>query len=230
MVYGDGSGRNNDGFDPLVSLDICAHEIGHGVCQSTANLVYQRESGALNEGFSDIWGAVIESWADPLEQDGTPKKHWLIGEELSDEPMRNMQNPKECKQPDTYLGEYWEPASTSDCPTPNPNTNDYCGVHCNSGVLNHWFYLLTEGGSGTNDNFKQYAVTGIGIEKSAKIAYLTELSLSNNAVYSNCRTASISAAKTLYGNCSAEFKNVVRAWYAVGVGNDDSSCTPRLLR
>ncbi|PSK88123.1 M4 family metallopeptidase [Taibaiella chishuiensis] len=222
MVYGDGS----DGVSPLVSLDVCAHEIGHGVCQFTSDLIYERESGALNEGFSDIWGAVIETWADPLEQDGSPKKHWQMGEELATSPMRDMKNPKLRGQPDTYQGENWIPTTIADCPTPDLYTNDNCGVHYNSGVLNHWFYLLTEGGSGTNDNFKQYAVTGIGIKKAAKIAYMTELSLAANADYSACRTASISAAKTLYGNCSAEFKNVVRAWYAVGVGVLDTSCAP----
>ncbi|WP_198666911.1 M4 family metallopeptidase [Taibaiella helva] len=224
MVYGDGTGENQGGKKPLVALDVCAHEIGHGICQNTANLVYERESGALNEGFSDIWGAVVEAWADPHEQDNRPKNRWLIGEELATRPMRSMQNPKEYRRPDTYLKEFWIPASTSDCPVPDLYTNDQCGVHYNSGVLSHWFYLLTEGGSGTNDNFKQYTLTGIGMEKAAKIAYLTELSLSSNANYGNCRTASISAAKTLYGNCSAEFKNVVRAWYAVGVGGNDTSC------
>jgi Zn-dependent metalloprotease len=58
MTYGDGSyqgGTNPNGsFAPLTSLDVCGHEIGHGVCEFTADLVYAKESGALNEGFSDI--------------------------------------------------------------------------------------------------------------------------------------------------------------------------------
>lgn len=64
MNYGDGGSV----FRPLTALDVCAHEFGHGICQYTANLVYQGESGALNEGFSDIWGASVEHWAAPFKQ------------------------------------------------------------------------------------------------------------------------------------------------------------------
>ena len=58
MVYGDGNG------DPLVSIDIVAHELAHGVTAYSANLIYANESGALNESFSDIFGNVIERYAD----------------------------------------------------------------------------------------------------------------------------------------------------------------------
>jgi bacillolysin len=222
-IFGDGRAPAPGGKGPFVSLDVCAHEIGHGICQTTADLIYERESGALNEGFSDIWAAAIEAWADPLEMDARSKERWLIGEELSSLPSRNMQNPKERMQPDTYLGEFWRPTTLGDCPDPN-DTNDNCGVHYNSGVLNHWFYLLSAGGSGMNDNFNSYSLPGIGMDRAARIAYLTELTLTNNATYSNCMAASISAAKTLFGDCSTEFKNVVRAWYAVGLGDNQTGC------
>ncbi|MDR1349120.1 MAG: M4 family metallopeptidase, partial [Prevotellaceae bacterium] len=81
MFYGDGSL-----FDPLVCLDICAHELGHAVCQTTANLVYQKESGAINESLSDIWAACVENWAT------TDKDTWFIGEDLGS-PFRSMSNP-----------------------------------------------------------------------------------------------------------------------------------------
>lgn len=222
-VFGDGRAPAPGGRSPFVSLDVCAHEIGHGICQTTANLIYERESGALNEGFSDIWAAVIEAWANPMEVDARAKEPWLMSEELGTLPSRNMQNPKDRRHPDTYLGEFWRPATLTGCPDPN-DTNDNCGVHYNSGVLNHWFYLLSAGGNGTNDNYNSYSLPGIGMDKAAKIAYLTELTLTNNATYSNCRTASISAAKTLFGDCSTEFKNVVRAWYAVGLGDNQTGC------
>ena len=73
MQYGDGATL----FRPLTALDVCAHETGHGVCQATASLVYLNESGALNEGFSDIWGATIEYYVDPTKQT------WIVGEDIS---------------------------------------------------------------------------------------------------------------------------------------------------
>lgn len=192
MNYGNGSGGSG-GLSPLVALDVCAHEIGHGVCQSTAQLVYNSESGAMNEGFSDIWGAVIEAYGDPHEADTRAKDYWLIGEELSSSPFRSMRDPKRFGNPDTYQGDYWTYAG-SGCTS---STGDNCGVHNNSGVLNHWFYLLCTGGKGTNDHGAQYQLKGIGMLKGAKIAYATELLLNSTGTYANARTLSISSASTL---------------------------------
>jgi Zn-dependent metalloprotease len=216
MVYGDGG----SGYGAFTALDVCGHEIGHGVCQSTAGLVYSGESGAMNEGFSDIWGAAIEDYGNPHESDAVAKNTWLIGEELG-YPLRSMANPKLYGQPNTYGGISWI-YTGSGC----DNSNDNCGVHTNSGVLNYWFYLVSVGGKGTNDNGNPYQVAGIGITKGAKIAYQTELALTNTSNYAACRAASIAAATTLYGACSPEVEAVTRAWYAVGVGTDYVSCTP----
>ena len=224
LNIGAGSGSANGGFDPLYCLDVIAHEMAHGVCQETAGLIYNRESGAMNEGFSDIWGSVIEAYADPHEVDAQAKSTWDIGEELSPTPLRSMKTPKLHGNPDTYGGAYWADASAS-C-TPN-NGNDQCGVHNNSGVLNHWFYLLTDGDAGTNDLGAAYQVIGIGMAKSAAIAYATEVTLAPNANYVAARAASIAAATALYGACSAEVASVTRAWYAVGVGVNYNPCTPQ---
>jgi trimeric autotransporter adhesin len=213
MVYGDGSGLPG-GFSPLTALDVCAHEIGHAVCENTAGLAYNKESGAMNEGLSDIWGAVIENYADPHETDAVAKNMWKIGEEIGTNPLRRMDNPNTRNQPDTYGGTYW--VNVVGC-TPSSG-NDYCGVHTNSGVLNYWFYLMCTGGSGTNDLSNAYSVTGIGVSDGADIAYQTELALSSTATFANCRTASIAAASTLFGSCSPQVEAVTRAWYAVGVG------------
>jgi Zn-dependent metalloprotease/uncharacterized protein YjdB len=220
MVYGDGSGLPS-GFLPLTSLDVCAHEIGHGVCQFTANLAYNKESGAMNEGFSDIWGAIIENYGDPHETDAKAKSMWKIGEEIGTNPIRRMDTPNIRFQPDTYGGTYW--VSVVGC-TPSSG-NDYCGVHTNSGVLNYWFYLLCQGGSGTNDIGNAFSVAGVGTSKGADIAYQTELMLTSASNFANCRSASISAAQTLYGSCSPEVEAVTRAWYAVGVGSNYTSGT-----
>jgi len=200
MTYGDGKER----FSALSSMDVAAHEIAHALCRSTANLVYANESGALNEGFSDIWAACVEHYAEPN------KSTWLIAEDimLNGTALRSMNAPKSGNPPDTYGGTYWH--TTSD---------DNGGVHTNSGVLNYWFYLLATGGTGTNDNGDTYNITGIGIDLAAQIAYRTEtVYLSQNSNYSSARTFSIQAAEDLFGACSEEVIATTNAWYAVGVG------------
>jgi Zn-dependent metalloprotease len=211
MTYGDGSDTY---FDALTSLDVAAHEIGHAVCEKTANLAYQKESGAMNEAFSDIWGACIEYYAAPS------KSTWLIGEDIERRAgrlaLRSMSNPKSEGQPDTYGGTYWK---TIECGTPT-QANDYCGVHTNSGVLNHWFYILTIGKSGTNDIGNSYNVTGINIDKAAKIAYrLESVYLSANSTYANARTYGIQSATDLFGAGSPEVIATTNAFYAIGVGS-----------
>ena len=193
MTYGDGTS-----FDALTSLDVTAHEIGHAVCTYTAGLIYSYESGAINEGFSDIWAACVENYAAP------EKSIWLIGEDIGG-PIRSMSNPNAYELPDTYFGTYWEFGS-----------GDNGGVHTNNGPFCFWFYLLSEGGSGTNDNGDGYSVTGISIEKAERIAYRTEaVYLNPNDGYANLREASILAAEDLYG--ANEVQQVKNAWDAVGV-------------
>jgi Zn-dependent metalloprotease/chitodextrinase len=211
MTYGDGS---NTYFDALTSIDVAGHEIGHAVCEKTANLAYQKESGAMNEGFSDIWGACIEYFAAP------GKSTWLIGEDIErragSAALRSMSDPKSEGQPDTYGGTYWK---TINCGTPT-QANDYCGVHTNSGVLNHWFYILSVGKSGTNDIGSSYNVNGISIDKAAKIAYrLESVYLSANSTFANARTYGIQSAIDLYGAGSPEVIATTNAFYAVGVGS-----------
>ena len=223
MTYGDGSSNGNEGngyFDALTSIDVAAHEIGHAVTTYTANLAYQRESGGLNEGFSDIWGAAVEHFAKGNGSDTNPAAVvWLIGDEIDrrsgSAALRSMSNPTSLGQPDTYGGQYWQ---NPNCGTPTQN-NDYCGVHTNSGVLNHWFYLSVVGGNGTNDIGNTYTVSGIGMTKSSSIAYRTlSFYLSANSTYADARTGAIQAAKDLYGAGSAEEIATTNAWYAVGVG------------
>ncbi len=209
MTYGDGNGTT---FDALTSLDVAAHEIGHAVCETTANLVYQKESGAMNEGFSDIWGACVEFFAAPT------KATWLIGEDIERRvgrpALRSMSDPKSLNQPDTYGGSFW---INPNC-TPT-STNDYCGVHTNSGVLNHWFYVLSVGESGTNDIGSVYNVSGITMAKAAKIAYrLESVYLTANSTYANARTFGIQSAIDIYGANSAEVIATTNAFYAVGIG------------
>jgi Zn-dependent metalloprotease len=206
MTYGDGGNVNGVVVQPFVTLDIVAHEIGHAVCDNTARLVYSYESGALNEGFSDIWAATIEHHTDPS------KKTWLLGEETN-VTFRSMSNPKAYQQPDTYLGQFWY-----------IGTADNGGVHINSSVLNHWFYILSIGKTGVNDHGDAYTVNGISIQKAAQIAYRTESTyLTANSRYADMRKFSIQAAIDLYGANSTEATQTANAWYAVGVYDNESA-------
>lgn len=200
-----GDGNNNS---PFVGLGITAHELTHAVTQFSAGLIYQGESGALNESFSDIFGISVEFYTGKDSKENI----WLLGNEMYKHgSMRNMANPKAEGQPNTYGGQNWiNPLNIS---------YDNGGVHINSGVSNYWFYLLTEGGEGVNDLNNSYNVKGIGISKSEKIAYLTLTEyLSPTSNFSDMRQATLMAAEDLFGVGSIEYQQVTNAWYAVGVG------------
>mgnify|MGYP002777006283 CR=1 FL=1 len=204
MVYGDGGSL----FRPLTAVDVCGHEIGHAVCETTAGLIYQDESGALNEGFSDIWGACVEHHYDPTKQT------WLVGEDIALlwPALRSMSDPNSRNDPDTYQGDFWE-----------FGPNDHGGVHTNSGVFNFWFYLLSQGGAGANDFNTPYLVPGIGIEKGGKIAYRAEsVYMTPNTDYRDALRTTLQSAVDLYGLSSPEVTSVAQAWRAVGL-NDGSA-------
>ena len=194
-----GDGNNN----PLTSIDVVGHEFAHGVTGNTANLVYQDESGALNESFSDIFGTAIEFYA--LGEEA----NWAMGE--ANFHFRDMDDPNNYDQPDTYHGDFWYSGA-----------DDNGGVHRNSGVQNYWFYLLSVGGSGVNDNGTPFEVEGIGMEKAAAISYLNLAEyLTESDNYQSARLGSIAAAAELYGECSEEVRQTLKAWYAVGLGSTD---------
>ncbi len=215
IIIGDGDGVQ---YLPFASIDVIGHEFTHGVVEHTADLVYEFESGALNESFCDIFGNAVERSARPENAD------WYFGSEicLENVALRSMSSPKDLYHPDTYDGYYWtsEPFANAD--------NDYGWVHSNSGVQNKWFYLLSQGGSGTNDHGDSYSITPIGQNKALNIAFLNlSAYLSPYSDYQDARYYSILAAKQLYGECSAEEVAVTNAWYAVGVGNAFASSAPQ---
>ncbi|GAA3607977.1 M4 family metallopeptidase [Flavivirga amylovorans] len=214
MLYGDGI----FGSDPLTSLDVGAHEMGHGVTEFTANLDYEREQGGINESLSDIWAMSVEHYANINY--GLNKDLDLLGNDFG-YTLRSMANPKAYGQPDTYRGTNWVAATVSEgCSVPQGGAggNDYCGVHTNSGVGNFWYYTLTLGGSGINDNADSYSVTAIGIDKGGNIVYASLQYLTPTSQYADFRAATIQAAQDLYGADSQEEIQVTNAWYAVGVG------------
>lgn len=197
-------GGSSTGTSPYTTLDVNGHEHTHGVTEHTSNLAYQDESGALNESYSDIFGEMVESWAI-----GTPD--WIHRAEISGG-NRSFIDPKSKGHPDTYLGTNWY-----------SGTSDNGGVHTNSSVQNHWFYLLSEGGSGTNDNGTAYNITGISRFTARLICYRAlTLYLNSGSEYIDARAASLHAAFDLYGSCSTEIEAVGQAWRAVGVESQSS--------
>ncbi len=199
MTYGDGNGSN---VTPLTSLDIAGHEITHGLTSFTANLTYSYESGALNESFSDIFGTAIEHYGKPASA------NWTMGEDIGIT-FRSMSNPNAYNDPDTYHGTYWYTGS-----------GDNGGVHTNSGVQNYWFYLMSVGDTGTNDNGNYYNITGMGIDTASKIAFRNlTVYLVPSSQYSDARFYAIQSAIDLYGACTQPVITTTDAWYAVGVGD-----------
>ena len=218
MLYGLGGISIADAMKPVVELSVMAHEFTHIVTGNTANLEYAGEPGALNESFSDIMGISVKKYV-------TNAADWYIGYEviLDDElqprsNLRDMADPKnnmdgEDPGPDTYEGQNWaDPTDIDD--------GDDGGVHTNCGVQNKWFFLITEGGEGINDNDDFYNVEGIGLEKAQQIAYLTLTSYATSqSDFTAIRHASLEAAEMLYGVNSKEQKTVAKAWDAVGVSS-----------
>ena len=214
MAFGDGDGST---ATCLATLDVCGHEVTHGVTQYTAGLIYKDESGALNESFSDIFGTNVEFNFQADNRSGYPNKKpgtadWLCGEDcwVSSTALRDLRNPANSatvgsggEQPSKYKGTYWY-----------TGTRDNGGVHQNSGVQNFFYYLLSEGGSGTNDGIS-YRVTGITITNARRVAYRAlTIYCSKSTDYKAVRNAWVSAAQDLNPTWVSSVK---AAWDAVGV-------------
>lgn len=218
MYFGDGDGVI---ANPLAVTDVCAHELTHAVTETTANLDYQDESGALNESFSDIFGALVEFNAQldgrssyPAVTAGTGD--WLCGEDcwLDGTALRDFRNPSSTvtlaagyQQPSKYKGSYWQDYNTQPW--------DNGGVHQNSGIQNFFFYLLCEGGTGSNGGIS-YNFTGIGIENAGQVAYRTlTVYCTPSTDYKQVQNAWVSAAQDLDPSWVPAVK---AAWRAVGIG------------
>jgi Zn-dependent metalloprotease len=208
MNYGDGDGVS---FSPLVTVDIGGHEMTHGVTQFTANLTYQGESGALNESWSDVFGAMLERNVRGVEDANT----WLIAEQaytpgVSGDALRYMDDPHRATghnltpndDPDHYSERYI-------------GLDDDGGVHVNSGIANKAFYLLAKGGS----HHLGGSMTGIGADQASRIWFVALASyMTPSTNFAGARTATLNAAGALYGAGSTQQIAVASAWCLVGVG------------
>jgi hypothetical protein len=206
MVYGDGDGVN---FSPLVTLDIAGHEMTHGVIQYTANLVYLNESGALNESWADVFGAMLERHVK-----GQSANTWLIGEQaytpgVAGDALRYMDDPHRAPNfgatadddPDHYSERY-------------TGSGDNGGVHINSGIANKAFYLVAQGGT----HHLGGSMTGIGADAAARIWFNALSFMTTTTNFAGARTATLNAAAALYGSGGVQHTAVAAAWCMVGVG------------
>ncbi|WP_460108689.1 M4 family metallopeptidase [Streptomyces sp. YKOK-J1] len=208
MTYGDGDGTT---FGPLVALDVAGHEMSHGVTSKTAALTYSGESGGLNEATSDILGTMVEWYANNSSDQGD----YLIGEKIvkpgfGKAALRFMDKPSK----DGSSADYWSSSVGN------------LDVHYSSGVANHFAYLLSEGSGAKTINGVDYnsptsngsTVTGIGRDKVGKIWYRAlTVYMTSSTNYAGARTATLNAAKDLYGAGSAEYNATAAAWSAVNV-------------
>ncbi|MEM6342887.1 MAG: M4 family metallopeptidase [Bacteroidota bacterium] len=193
--------------NPYVGSDVVGHEFTHGVIRnSLGNLIYIDESAAINEGYADIFGNCVQHFADSTQFS------WEVGEDAT--AFRSMSNPNSLFGlgsifPDTYKGSGWYTGEL-----------DNGGAHQNSTAFSHCFYLVAEGGTGTNDNGDNYQVTGVGIDKAGAIFYrMLNTYLLPTAQFEDAWRAAIRSAEDLYGPCSAEAIATNNAWYAVGFGD-----------
>ena len=219
MTYGDGSGNSK----PLVALDVAGHEMSHGVTEAVVSggLTYSGESGGLNEATSDIFGSMVEFYANTTADPGD----YDIGEKINingnNTPLRYMYNP-------TLDGK------SHGCWSTSTNGID---VHYSSGPANHFFFNLAEGTGATAYGTSPVcgsapAVTGIGRAKAEKIWFRAlDVYFTSNTRYVNSSTPgntsrayTLSAATDLYGLCSTEYKAVQAAWTAVNVAGNDEAC------
>lgn len=188
------------------ALDIVAHELTHGVTGYSSRLIYQNESGALNEAFSDIMGICVE-FAHQQLGNGPRLAEWNAGEDVSPSgtPFRNFVTPTSRNHPDHYAVRY-------------TGAGDNGGVHINSSIANHAFYLAVMGGT---NRVSGLVVTGVGfvnLEQMEQIffrAFTQMLTPSSN--FADARVATIQAARDLYGANSAPERAITQAWTAVGV-------------
>ena len=181
MVYLDGDGFEFGNF--AGALDVVAHELTHGVTEFTWNGVYERESGALNEAFSDIIGTATEFNFQPA---GTGALHadYLIGEDVITGGLRSLANPRAYGDPDHYSLRF-------------RGAQDNGGVHTNSMIAGHAFYLAVEGGTNRTSGSRRTSRTRSYPESPGMSTSLTTRSGRSRRIRSSASVPS-AASRTRY--------------------------------
>jgi Zn-dependent metalloprotease len=203
MVFGDGDGTLFNRF--TIALDVIGHELTHGVTEHTANLAYLGQSGALNESVSDVFGSLIKQYKG---KQTASEADWLIGEGLLAKnvhgvALRSMKAPGTAYD-DPTLGKDPQPANMKGYVH---TSQDSGGVHINSGIPNHAFYLAA------------IALGGNAWDKAGHIWYstLNDAHIKPSSTFKSFAQLTVANADKLYGVNGAESQAVTKAWKAVGV-------------
>jgi Zn-dependent metalloprotease len=203
MVFGDGDGEFFERF--TIALDVIAHELTHGVVQTSANLIYWGQSGALNESIADVFGSLVKQFVDKVTAE---QATWLIGEglftkQVQGKALRSMAEPGTAYD-DPKLGKDPQPSHMNNY---NYTLADSGGVHINSGIPNRAFYLVAT------------KLGGNAWEKAGRIWYhtLRDRALRPDANFQSFAYLTGIKADQLYGRDSAESQAVRGAWDEVGV-------------
>ena len=224
MVYGDGDEdlpEEQRLFNRFTAaLDVIGHELTHGVTQFEAGLVYWDQSGALNESMSDVFGSLVKQYQ---RQETADQANWIIGEGLftsnvNGVGIRSMKAPGTAYD-DPVLGKDPQPGHMDDYVK---TIEDNGGVHINSGIPNHAFYIIS------------VELGGYAWEKAGRIWYktLTE-KLAERATFQQAADLTFEAAGELYGASSLEQQAVQKGWAEVGItigGDAPTGCLPAILR
>ncbi len=199
MVFGDGDGTVFNDF--TICTDVIGHELTHGITQHESGLLYNGQSGALNESMSDVFGSLIKQFK--LRQSAA-SADWLIGDGLlvHGGALRSMKAPGTAYKSDPALGDDPQPADMSAYVTED---DDYGGVHLNSGIPNHAFYLAA------------IAIGGNAWEQAGKIWYTALPSLPEDATFQKAADVIYQAAVGLFGSNSMQADAVGNAWAQVGL-------------
>jgi Zn-dependent metalloprotease len=203
MVYGDGDGKIFASFTS--DIDVAGHELTHGVVQHECNLAYLDQSGALNESLADVFGLMIKQKA--LNQD-VKTSNWLIGENTLVGPeyaIRSFKAPGTAYVNHPELGTDPQPAHMKGF---NPDPNDNGGVHLNSGITNHAFFLAAFDCGGNS-----WETVGPVWYK----AMCNKSMVPQNATFSQFKAATIAESTLLYGVTGTVTKAISAAWNQVGI-------------
>lgn len=195
------------------SVDITGHEYTHGVQSFSSNLIYQAQSGAMNESFADIFGTFIQFYSGSYD--------WTIGEGNGAKlTLRDMKIPSKYKQPDAISDPKYQQKS-SNC----SSSNDYCGVHQNSSLLNKVTQLLVEGGKNNSA-----IVLPLGLEKTEQLLYfIMTQKLTSSSQFMDARAVAIDSAKNGFiGGGGAKYTfsdneviSIINAFASIGIGEAD---------
>ena len=200
VVFGEGlppaqtlgsTGQALDFF--AAGIDIIAHELGHAVTESTSRLIYQGESGALNEAFSDLIDVGTEFFMAETGRHPPEEADYVVGENvIKPGGVRSLANPRSHGDPDHYslrfLGQL-----------------DNGGVHTNSTIATHAYYLAVEGGTNVTSGVK---VSGLGPKNRALVDQIFYRAfaflLTENATFSMARAATLQSARDLMAGADVE--------------------------